>query len=319
MTFKIDVCFASDDNYTQHLAVVIASILKNSSENSKFYFHILDGGIRDKNKQKLLKLQSIKPFNYNFYDMSKFDFSQLPLNRDYISVATYYRLFILDILPESIEKLIYLDCDVVVKEDLKKLYDINIDNYLAGVVEDEGSISQIHRLRLPLENNYFNAGVIVFNLKELRKYYFKEKCFDYYTKNQDSITLQDQDILNGVFNGKCKFIPLCWNANGRLFRFNELEHHYTEKDEIIARSNPAIIHYTDVEKPWKVKCNHPLQLEYFKYKWFTPYRWKGVVDIFSYKLIQNIFSIKNKSTKDKKIKILTILGIKIKFKSTKAQ
>ncbi len=307
----INICFASDDNYAQHLAVAISSILKNSSKNDIYNIHILNGDISGDNKEKILNLKKIRQFNCYFYNMEKFDFSLLPLNREYISAATYYRLFITDILPKDIDKLIYLDCDIIAKVDLKILHSFDISGYLAGVIEDEGSITQSLRLKLPVENNYFNAGVMVFNLKQLRSFDLKEKCFNYYKANQNIITLQDQDILNGVFNGKCKFLPLCWNANGRLYRYNELKHNYTKKDEAIAKKHPAIIHYTDTGKPWDKHCYHPLQIEYFKYKWFTKYKWKNL-NVFLHKFIQSLFSLKNKTEGQNKYKIVTILGIRIK-------
>lgn len=306
----INVCFSSDNNYVQHLTTAMASILKNLKSDSIIRFYILDGGISECNKKNILELSALKDFECIFYDMSKFDFSRFPMNRSYISVATYYRLLILEILPKDIEKLIYLDCDIIVKDDLSKLYNIDISGYYAGVIEDEGSITQLKRLLLPLENNYFNAGVIVFNLKELRKIDFLQKCFEFYELNKNEITLQDQDILNGVFSGRCKFLPLRWNANGRLYRNNDLERFYTLTDEINAKNNPAIIHFTDIEKPWKKNCTHPLQNEYFKYKFLTKYRFKNLDILFFNKFITNIFSIKNIGS-HKQIKIF---GIKIKIK-----
>ena len=320
ITEPINICFASDNNYVEHLAVALVSILKNTGVDTNLCFHILDGGISDNNKKKLLNLREIKNFEYRFYDMSKYDFSALPMNRSYISVATYYRLLILDILPKTINKLIYLDCDIVVKDDIKKLHDIDLGYNLVGAVEDEGSITQLKRLNLPIENNYFNAGIIVFNLSELRKIDFKEQCFAYYEQNKDIIILQDQDILNGVFNGKCKFLPLRWNANARLYRYNDLEHHYTEEDAKNAKDSPGIIHYTDVGKPWLGKCRHPLQYEYLFYKKFTTYKvsiFKTVLATVLYRLFQGIFSLNNVTINRQNYKQLRLLGFTFRFKRVK--
>lgn len=316
----INICFASDNNYIQHCAAAISSILVNNKSQRKYSFHILDGGITPKNKEKLLSLKNLCDFDMQFYDMSKIDCSELPLNREYISIVTYYRLFLLDILPQNLDKIIYLDCDLVVEKDLAELWEEDIENYIAGVVEDEGSITQSERLKLPMENNYFNAGVIVFNLKKLREFGYKEKCFEYYRKNKDIIILQDQDILNGVFNGLCKYLPLKWNVNGRMFRENELEHHYTLNDENQAKGDIGILHFTDRPKPWNGTCRHPGRNEYFKYLKLTP--WKNYRFSFRYikslglNVLRNIFSIENKTFKDGVYKIITVLGMKFKYKKS---
>ena len=321
----INICFASDNNYIQHCAAAISSILVNNKLQRKYSFHILDGRITPKNKEKLLSLRNLCDFDMQFYDMSKIDCSELPLNREYISIVTYYRLFLLDILPQNLDKIIYLDCDLVVEKDLAELWEEDIDNYIAGVVEDEGSITQSERLKLPMENNYFNAGVIVFNLKKLREFGYKEKCFEYYRKNKDIIILQDQDILNGVFNGLCKYLPLKWNVNGRMFRENELEHHYTLNDENLAKKEAGIIHFTDYVKPWQVQCKHAKRNEYFKYLKLTP--WKNYISNFKIRyckyilklFIQNIFSLKNELQNDKIYKVVRILGLKIKIRNQKRE
>ena len=276
-TENIDIVFSSDDNYAQHCCAAIASILLNSSPCCYFRFYILDGGISQKNKEKLSSIKSIRDFSLQYIDMAKYDFSMFPMNRKYISVATYYRLLLLELLPEYVNKVIYLDCDIIVEQDIKILWDFDISNYLAGVVEDEGSISQIKRLELPLENNYFNAGVAVFNIEKLRTFNFKEKCINYYKENQERISLQDQDILNGVLNGSCRYLPLNWNTNSRLFFNNELEHNFTDDEAVAAMKNPAILHYTDKVKPWQKNCIHPLKEEYWKYLSYTAFKKQVII------------------------------------------
>ena len=196
----INICLSTDNNYVQHCVVTMASILKNCGNDYKVRFFILDGGISEENKRNIKKLAKIKDFVISYYDMTKIDFSDLPLNRSRISVATYYRLYLLDILPKDIKKLIYLDCDIVVKTDIAELWETDISGYYAGVVEDEGGKTQQKRLCLPFDYKYFNAGVILFNLEELRTFDFKESCLKYYENNKDIIILQDQDILNAIEN-----------------------------------------------------------------------------------------------------------------------
>ena len=326
---NIDIIFSTDDSYVSHCAAAIVSILVNCVSDVNFRFHILDGGISENNKEKLKSLSKIRNFSINFYDMKKYDFSEFALNRHYISEATYYRLMMLDVLPKDLGKVIYLDCDIIVEQDIKGLWDYDINDYFAGVVEDEGSTLQIRRMGLPLKNNYFNAGVLLLNLKELRKINFKERCFEYYKNNQSIITLQDQDILNGVLNGRCKFLPLNWNTNARIYLGNNLERSYSIQDEIEAGYHPAILHFTDSQKPWKIRCTHILQDEYWKYLKMTPYKMnyakfcikKLMSFIYSRKKQNNtkttyLFGIPIYKKQAGHIKSLEILGIRI-FKKVK--
>lgn len=277
---QIYIVYSTDDNYSQHCCVSMASILLNSDKDSYFNFIILDGGITEKNKSKLLFLKNIKECNITFYDMSQFDFSRFKLNRENISEATYYRLILTQLLPNNINKIIYIDCDTIIEANIKKLWDINIENYSALVVDDECGISQCRRLALPIKNRYFNAGVLVFNLENLKKFDFYNECIKCYNNDEDIITLQDQDILNIVLNNKCKFIDLNWNTNSRIYLGNNLkgynvpyyENSYSRKDEENAKYNPYILHYTDILKPWDIYCNHPLKNEYFDYLKFTKFK-----------------------------------------------
>ena len=318
-TESIDIVIAADNNYAQHCCVLITSILLNN-KNTNFDFHILDGGITDENKKKIEKLKLLFPFSIKYYDMTKFDFSFLPMNRRWISISTYYRLLLTKIIPQTIKKVLYLDCDIVVDGNISDFWDEDVSDYFACVVEDEASA--IHSKRLGL-NNYFNAGVLILNMDKLRSFDFINEWQVYFKENENIIKMQDQDILNGVFNNNVKFLSLKWNANTKIYDKNDniIKHFYDEKDEIKARNERVIIHYTGPKKPWLVNKKHPLKYLYLYYLIKSPYK----TEIFSIAkeytmlkisvLLKNIFSIVN--AKDKKHKIITILGIKIKIKRNK--
>ena len=245
----IEIVLSSDDNYAKYCATTMISILENTK--SRIRFHIFDGGIKDYHKNKLLKFEN----NYNckivFYSMDKVDLSDFPLNREWISIATYYRLFITDILADDIEKVIYLDCDVIVNKDILELWKYDISEYLAGAVEDENSIKNHKRLKLSDTHMYFNAGVLLFNLAKLRAFDFKNKSFEYLKNNINKIEMQDQDILNGILENRCLKLPLIFNTNTTMFYpYYKNKHYYTEREAKEALKNNVIIHYTGSFKPW---------------------------------------------------------------------
>lgn len=226
----IHIVFATDNNYALHCAAAMSSVLLHTSAENKIVFHILDGGISAENKAKMQILPQTCLFEIRFYDMSKYDFSQFPLNREWISVATYYRLFLPDLLSDEINKVLYLDCDTICVTDIAEIYHTDIRNYYASAAEDIDGFTHIKRLNLPLENKYFNAGVMLFNLKKLRQLNFTELSLTYYKENEHKITMQDQDILNGVLNGHIKEIPLRWNINPVWQSYDNGHHYYSYSD-----------------------------------------------------------------------------------------
>lgn len=268
---NLNICFSSDDNYAQHLGTAITSILCNGEASNAYNFYILDGGISDENKQKLSELKKIKDFNIEFYKINPEDFKDCPMNRFYVSLATFYRFKIPSLLPKDIDRVLYLDCDIIVMKDLKEMYYTDLEGNFAAVIEDEGSVHQAERMKFPESHTYFNAGILLLNLEELHKIDFEKECFRYLEENREIIRLQDQDILNGLFLGKCKYLHLRWNANGRIYIENNLRNKYTEQEINEATTDPGILHYTDVHKPWVDTCKHPLRSEYLKFLAMTPW------------------------------------------------
>lgn len=100
------------------------------------------------------------------------------------------------------EKLIYLDCDIIVRHSIAKLYDIDIEDYLLGAVYHNDKLSvnngAFKRLHIPVEQGYFNAGVLLINLKKWREEHIYEKSIEFLRNNSESIVNHDQDVLNVV-------------------------------------------------------------------------------------------------------------------------
>lgn len=260
----INVVFAIDNNYVKHCAVAIKSILDNINKSQKIRFFIVhDKSFLDINKGFLSNYENqYISFEYILVNVS--DFSFYPLNRPHISIATYYRLALHKILPMNIDKVIYLDADLVVVDSLVELWNTDLgSNYLAGS-PDEGGVLQIRRLGLPLSHNYINAGICVMNIAKMRERDLDNLYAEALYKNYDLITLQDQDILNITFVNKIKRIHPRWNVQSRFYKPNELEYAYTQTELKEAALNPAIIHFSDREKPWQPACRHTLK-SFYKY------------------------------------------------------
>lgn len=263
---KIDICFTSDENYVQHMAVAIASILKNSDSKDEFHFFVVDDGISDNSKNKIEKLKRIKDFEINYLEINKESFKDFPRRWDKIPLNSYYLLKVPNVL-KSIDRLLFLDCDIIVRTSLKDLFNIDFEgNY---IIASEDILGKQFGKELGISNNsfYFNSGVFVLNCKKWREDDLEEKSFNYVRKNGKSFRFQDQEVLNGILNGRAKKVSFQWN-----FQFvNDFFGTIDCKEFEIAKKDPFIIHYITADKPWKKESLNYFSGEYWKYFIMTPF------------------------------------------------
>lgn len=267
---NINICFSSDNNYVQHLCVAIASILKNAGKDDDLSFFIFDGGINDDNKNNILKLKTIKEFNVEYINIDASVFENLPNFSNYISNATYFRFKIASLLP-NIDKIIYMDCDIVVLGSLKELFDENIEDYHMAGVEDIGYYLHRRGLKRETESFYINAGIILMNLKKWRQDNIEKKLLSFSSISKEKLVHADQDIINKVLNKTCKPMDLKWNVQDSFYRVvSYMEKHPLMKNIKNAWKNPFIIHYTGEKKPWNIPYM-PYGIYYVKYLKYTPF------------------------------------------------
>ena len=328
----INVCLSCDDAYSKYAGVVIASILANASEKDRLSFYILDGGIKEENKNKILELRAIKNCEIKFVsiDEKMFDDYKKVKTHDYVSLATYYRLKLSSLLP-NISRVIYFDCDFVINSSLKNLYSIRIGNSpVAGVLD-------INKKMLKKNPTYVNAGMLVFDLDNIRKQNIEEAFLAWTKEHIATIKTGDQEIINEVLKGQIKIVPDEWNVQSSNFTNRSS---YTK--------NPKAIHFVARKKPWhfaSFSYHRPL---YFKYLQLTPWKlsdsdykhwtkdnqiaslieyvkyrplfllrprfYKAFYSTYLKEFAEKIFSVKNYGSTHK---ILTMLGIKIKFPKLK--
>jgi lipopolysaccharide biosynthesis glycosyltransferase len=305
---RIPVCFSCDNKYVPHLGVSITSILKNKNEDDNLVFYVLDGGISKENKEKLLSLKSIANFEIKFVKVDNTKFSEIRVyGKDHITDASYYRLIMPDICNRE-DKIIYLDCDLVVRTSLYEMMEIDLKNYYIGAVSDTSFIEQRKRLNL---KQYINSGVLLVNALAWRRDNITTKVFSWAKNNKKKILYHDQDILNGSLEKNIKIIDSTWNT-----QISKIEKRCNNFDKIL--SDAKIIHYV-AYKPWNGSLRViPMACLYFKYLAFTP--WKNLKYKFKLKnkyatfrlFIKWLVTVRNIS---KEYKVIQIFGKRvIKFK-----
>ncbi len=260
---KIPIFFAADDRYVPFLAVALQSLVEHASEENYYLIKILYTDISQKNQVKIKKYEK-NNINIEFVDLSYYieKIQDKLYTRDYYTNTTYFRLFIPELYPQF-NKALYLDSDIVILSDIAELYNIDIDNNLV-IAAPDGVMQSIPVFREYSEKvvgvadhrNYFNAGVLVLNLDELRKFKFAEK-FLYLLETVKFSVAQDQDYLNRICKGRVKLVPLTWNA----MPIPEL--HIKEEDI-------KLVHYNLNYRPWHFD-NVLYEKEFWNYAKKTDY------------------------------------------------
>ncbi len=252
---QIPIFYTVDDVYMPFLAVSLTSLIANTSRTNEYNIKILYTDISQENIQKIKKLErtNVTIEFVNFTEIVKKIKDKLH-TRDYYTQTTYFRLFLPEVYTEY-DKAIYIDSDTVVLEDIAELYDTDLGSNLIGGVPD-GAVQTVPIFQDYVEkvvgisnyNNYFNAGVLLMNLKELRELKFQEK-FIYLLTTTKFTVAQDQDYLNRICKGRVKIIDKGWNA-------------MPMEDLKLEDSELKLIHYNLGAKPW-----HHDNILYEKYFW----------------------------------------------------
>ncbi len=232
---SIPIILSSDDNYSPFIATTIVSICTNT--NSYINFYILDGGISDKNKEQLYKIQEkIKNFSIEFIKVDTNKYFKDFITTSYITVATYYRFLLAELFP-NIPKALYLDVDIILKGDITELFNINLDSHIIGAAIDRGDPNYINKLKnnigLNLSSPYFNAGVLLINIDLWNKNNITKKLFETERRYRGKLECNDQDVLNIIFENNYKILD---------DKYNSME----DNDNVILR------HYYGLLKPWTI-------------------------------------------------------------------
>lgn len=272
------IACATDNKFVQHCSVMLTSLLCN---NKGVEIYILTDGLSDANALLLNEEVVSKKGTLTICNIDSALLERFPLSSigelAHISKATYYRLLLADILPLSINKVIYLDCDIIVDGPIDELWSVDLSDKAIAAVLQIGSGNHAERLGIPIQYGYFNAGVNVMNLDYCREHNLSEVFLDYIQEHNDNLLYNDQDVLNGVLYDKCVHVMPQWNMTPLMYdwrlrlrgdkRDGKVVNDYSDekKNAICHRKNPSIIHYASRIKPWDKDCVSPVYKRYYEY------------------------------------------------------
>ena len=239
---RIPIFFSTDDNYIPYLDVAIASLIANASEEYKYRIIVLNTGLNPKNIE-LVKQNERDGFDIDFIDISRELEGIKNSFKDvyHFSVAAYYRLFIASLFPEY-DKILYLDCDLVVLGDVSELYRTELGENIIGAcpeafVQNTPEFRLYAELALGLDpDRYINTGVLLINLDAFRKYEIEKKFVELITEYDFDLLDPDQAYLNYLCCGKILILPNGWNK---------------EPMPIRCEGKKNIVHFALYKKPWQ--------------------------------------------------------------------
>ncbi|MBE6330747.1 MAG: glycosyltransferase family 8 protein [Bacteroidales bacterium] len=271
---SMHIVLCTDNRYVMPTGVLMQSIGQNNP--ASVHYHILvDEDFASDSREALADVARKFGGECSFYVISRSFTADLPFGKDgmpaHVSLATYYRLFLADVLPPDLHKVLYLDGDMIVRHSLQPLWDEPLDGYAIAAVPDMSAPNNAKRLGI---NDYFNAGTLLVNLDYWREHRSLDLFGDFLRMRGNEVVLHDQDVLNVVFANVVKRLPVTYNfQNGFILSHTHKQYNPSLQSEIdVCKTDPTIIHYTVYCKPWNIACFHPYRDEWRKYQRQT--QWK---------------------------------------------
>ncbi|MBQ9245077.1 glycosyltransferase family 8 protein [bacterium] len=279
----INIAFCIDNNYPIFALIAMYSILENNTSNSTYNFYIVENNLSEKNKYKIEDFIKTKGQNVSFIHINtdSIDNGENLYGRvNYrITRIAMARIKLPEILPENIHRIIYLDADIIVTDDLLPLFEIDLEGKALGMVEDSENLFPGYI------EEYYNTGVLVMDIDIWRKENLPDQILTYFRDNRDfPFIVPDQDLVNIVLKDKIKPLSSKWNNQTKPF-FNK------NPDEL-----KCIHHYFCEDKPWNFpKTNfitYKLYYEYWDKSPFKNYKYYYYLKYFNKIYNRNIGNIK---------------------------
>lgn len=282
---QLCVLFSSDDNYVQHLGAAMYSLVAHNCDFEEIQIYVIDNDISVSSKEKLESIISqflnSKIIWVPFAEWK----SKLNLNMAWnISISSYGRLFLAEILPENVDRILYMDCDMIVCDSLAEIWNVDLKRKVLAAVQDDINDSTKATVGLLPQDPYFNAGLLLVDLAAWRAQNIGVACLQFIDSHGGKVVHHDQGVLNGVLKGKWHRLPVECNLMTihYIFNLDQISRYYgdhavfyTAEEIEKAKQKPVILHYTPsfTSRPWVRGCAHPQAKTYWKAVYKTP--WKG--------------------------------------------
>jgi lipopolysaccharide biosynthesis glycosyltransferase len=269
----IAIVCALDNSYVMPMASMVASLLHNLASDQSVQLFIIDGGIQPQQKSRFTRSldETRCQVNWMLPQPELLRRVERMTVSGHIALSAYYRILIPELLPEVVEKVIYLDCDLIVLGNLKELWDLDLQSSYLLAAQDTGvqyvssdnGLMNYRELRIPPETKYFNSGVLVINLKQWRQDNICWEIVAYIENNISRIRWHDQDALNAVLFDHWQELPPWWNQIPAIYDFQSWQESPFPQDVYEhTLHQPDIVHFATSRKPWNSFDHRDAELFY---------------------------------------------------------
>lgn len=271
----MNVIYSSDDNYARHVGIAITSLYEHNRDMPQLTVYLIDDNISPENHQRLdaIAQKYGRQIHYIPFGPHK---ARLTLNNKWeLPISAYARLFVAEMVPETVDRILYLDCDTVICDSLQELWETDMEGKTIAAIEDVATCIFQAETDSPEPYRYICSGVILIDLKKWRTIDAQKQMLDYLDGRKGVVRHHDQTILNGVFWNDCFILHPRYDALTPTFLmsyenlkayFKIWDRYYTKQEIRESVKNPAIIHYTssNIGRPWENSA-HPKAKVYQKY------------------------------------------------------
>jgi len=258
---RIDLCFACDENYAPYAAVVLRSVWQTRKPEETFRVWFISDGITDERQAWIRRL--FPKMEIHFRALPAGFMAGAPVVNKYLTRAAYARLAMGSLLPAYVSRVIYLDCDVLVRVPLGKLWAFDLNGKTAAGVEDWGVWfwRRSGEFVFPCSAAYLSSGLLLVDLKKWRETCAEARLCTYARAPKYIIRFEDQDVLNFALCGELGTLPAKWDVVLHLSR-EELSRRGAPQEWKEALEKPYVIHFATSNKPWKAECYLPYAEEF---------------------------------------------------------
>ena len=280
----MDIVLCTDRNYIMPTCVMIKSVCINNKETAICFHVVVDRNVADSDKGHIEKVISEeKNKRIIYYDVNHPELDDLPLPRkDKYTKVVYFRIVLDRILPPDIHKVLFMDCDIIVRHSLEELWNEDISKVALGAVPDMGdaNMEYYNRLQYSSSDGYFNGGVLLLNLDYWREHQISASLFEYLQQYPERIALNDQDVMNAVLKDKKKRLHLKWNVQHGFLLVANSNFEWLRYGSQFAEAikDPGVIHFSADLKPWMKGDESPYSTEWFKYQAMTGWSGKPLLE-----------------------------------------
>lgn len=275
----MDIVICINEQYLMPAGVMLCSLFENNEEE-RITIHALLGDGGDKCVGSLKEIVDRYHQNIRFYQLNDPRLNAFPVGlsfqESFITKESYFRLFVMDILPQELEKVLYLDVDMVICGSICDLWNVDINKVAVGVVPDSFcyDVHETNRIGYEVGLGIFNSGLMLINLRYWREHNVMKDFLEYATVAKDHLKYHDQDVLNYVFRHSKIELPIRFNLQ-TIHMYHDCYRylHFSFFEDVReAFRHPTVIHYTGPDKPWFSNAYHPLSCYFQKYCQMTPWK-----------------------------------------------